>query len=94
MALLNEGGVVYKGTPDLLVDQANGYVWRAEVGPEEYEQLKLEFPIISTIPSGTGWEIQFVGEKPSSLTAEAVEPNLEHAYVHYMDNKINHWNVQ
>ena len=93
MALLNEGGLIYRGTPDRLVEQARGHVWRAEVGPEEYEHLKQEVPIISTIPSGSGWEVQFVGDKPSSLAAHEVEPNLEHAYVHFMDNKINHWNV-
>jgi ABC-2 type transport system ATP-binding protein len=90
MALLNEGGLIYSGTPDHLVEQSKGFVWRAEVSPAEYETLKQEFPVISTIPSGTGWEIQFVGEKPPSLSAEAVEPNLEHAYVHFMDNKIKH----
>jgi ABC-type multidrug transport system ATPase subunit len=94
MALLNEGGLIYRGTPDMLVEQARGYVWRAEVSAEEYENLKLAVPIISTIPSGTGWEVQFVGEKPPSLAADELEPDLEHAYVHYMDNITNHWNVQ
>ena len=93
MALLNEGALIYEGTPDILVDQTKGYVWRAEVSQEEYEKMKEDFPIISTIPSGTGWEIQFVGEKPSNVDAQPVDPNLEHAYVHYMDNKLSHWNL-
>jgi len=93
MALLNEGSLIYNGTPDLLVEQAKGCVWRAEVTADTYEKLKEEFPIISTIPSGTGWEIQFVGDKPDDLEAVPVEPNLEHAYVHYMENKLHHWNL-
>lgn len=93
MALLNEGGLIYHGTPDQLVEQSTGHVWRAEVGQETYEKLKEEYPIISTIPSGTGWEIQFVGEKPSGINAIAVDPNLEHAYVHFMDNVTDHWNL-
>lgn len=93
MALLNEGALIYQGTPDQLVDQAKGFVWRAEVSQEEYEHMKEEFPIISTIPSGTGWEIQFVGNKPSDMDAKKVDPNLEQAYVHYMDNKLSHWNI-
>ena len=93
MALLNEGALIYEGTPDLLVEQTKGHVWRAEVSQEEYEKLKEEFPIISTIPSGAGWEIQFVGEKPMDIEAHAVDPNLEHAYVHYMDNKLSHWKL-
>jgi len=93
MALLNEGTLIYHGTPDQLVEEAKGYVWRAEITQEEYETLKNEVPIISTIPSGGGWEVQFVGEKPSSISAVQVHPNLEHAYVHYMDVKLEHWNL-
>ncbi|MCK5067439.1 MAG: ABC transporter ATP-binding protein, partial [Bacteroidales bacterium] len=93
MALLNEGSLIYQGTPDNLVELAKGNVWRTEVTPVQYEQLKEEVPIISTIPSGAGWEIQFVGEKPASIDASPVDPNLEHAYVHYMDNKLAHWNL-
>lgn len=93
MALLNEGSLIYHGTPDHLVEQARGWVWRTEVSQEVYELLKGEVPIISTIPSGGGWEVQFVGEKPKEIDAIAVEPNLEHAYVHYMDNKLEHWDL-
>ena len=94
MALLNEGSLIYNGTPDHLVEQAEGYVWRAEISQVEYETLKSEVPIISTIPSGGGWEVQFVGEKPDRIDAVRVDPNLEHAYVHYMDNKLEHWDLK
>jgi ABC-type multidrug transport system ATPase subunit len=93
MALLNEGKLIYHGTPDHLVEQAVGSVWRAEVSQEVYESLKSEVPIISTIPSGGGWEVQFVGKKPGEIEAIPLDPNLEHAYVHYMDNKLEHWNL-
>ena len=94
MALLNEGSLIYHGTPDQLVERAKGFVWRAEISQEVYETLKTEVPIISTIPSGGGWEVQFVGEKPDGIEAVQVDPNLEHAYVHYMDNKLEHWNLK
>ena len=92
----------HMGNPDVpldravrdLVEQATGCVWRAEVSPETYDHLKVQYPIISTIPSGAGWEIQFVGNKPDDLDASPVEPNLEHAYVHYMENKLQHWNLE
>jgi ABC-2 type transport system ATP-binding protein len=94
MALLNEGTLIYDGTPDKLVELARDHVWRSQVTPLQYEKLKEDVPIISTIPSGGGWEIQFVGEKPEDLDAVRVEPNLEHAYVYYMDNKLAHWNLR
>jgi ABC-type multidrug transport system ATPase subunit len=93
MALLNEGKLVYRGTPDQLVDTTKGFVWSAELSQKEYNSLKEEYPIISTIPSGAGWEIQFVGEKPENISAHPVAPNLEHAYVHYMENNFKHWDL-
>ena len=93
MALLNEGELVYDGAPDLLVAKTKGYVWKARVSQEQYEQLKENFPIISTIPSGTGWEIQFVGENPGGIEAEEMHPNLEHAYVNFMENELKQWNL-
>lgn len=93
VALLNDGSLIYQGTPDKLVDMAKGHVWRSEITQLQYEMLKEEVPIISTIPSGGGWEIQFVGEKPDAIKATPVDPNLEHAYVYYMDNKLEHWNL-
>jgi len=93
MALLNEGSLIYNGTPDHLVDLAKGHVWRTEITQLQYESLKEEVPIISTIPSGEGWEIQFVGDKPDYIDAFPVDPNLEHAYVYYMDNKLEHWDL-
>ena len=93
MALLNEGELVYDGAPDKLVNYAKGFVWQAKVSQEQYDNLKENVPIISTIPSGTGWEIQFVGEKPNEIEAEEMHPNLEQAYVHFMENKLNHWNL-
>jgi ABC-2 type transport system ATP-binding protein len=92
MALLNEGELVYDGSPDKLVAAAKGFVWQASVSEEQYDNMKENFPIISTIPSGTGWEIQFVGEKPAGIDAREIHPNLEHAYVHFMENTLNHWN--
>jgi len=93
MALLNEGELVYRGTPDQLVEHTRGFVWSAEVSQDEYSKLKEDYPIISTIPSASGWEIQFVGEKPSYIDAKEVAPNLEHAYVHYMENNFKHWDL-
>lgn len=93
MALLNEGSLIYNGTPDHLVELAKGHVWRTEITQLQYEKLKEEVPVISTIPSGEGWEIQFVGDKPDGIEAIPVDPNLEHAYVYYMDNKLEHWDL-
>lgn len=93
MALLNVGELVFHGAPDALIQKTNGHVWQAEVTQEQYDDLKDRYPIISTIPSGIGWEIQFVGDKVNGLNAHQIDPNLEHAYVHFMENKLNNWGL-
>ena len=59
-------------------------------GDELHEVDKL-YPVISTIPSGTGWEVQVVAGEVQGYDAESYPPNLEHAYVYYMENKLNRW---
>jgi hypothetical protein len=47
--------------------------------------------VITTVPSGTGWEIQVVADKIEGYDAEPFPPNLEHAYVYFMENRLNRW---
>jgi len=43
--------------------------------------------VTSTIPSEDGWEIQMVGEKVDLPSAVKIDPNLEHAYVYFMERQ-------
>ena len=58
MALLNKGEVVYSGSPERLIDKADGHVFNISVTTEEYESLKDSYHIISTIPTDIGWDVQ------------------------------------
>jgi ABC-type multidrug transport system ATPase subunit len=93
MALLNQGLVAYSGPPDELISRTAGHVWHVDATQEEFDELKIRYPVISTIPSGRGWEIQLVGEKPEGYNSTPVEPTLEHAYVDFMENRLNNWNL-
>ncbi|MFC1538356.1 ABC transporter ATP-binding protein [Candidatus Latescibacterota bacterium] len=88
MALLNNGNVVFNGSPDKLVDQAKGHVWEIVTGDIELERIKEAYPVISTIPSLQGWEVQVVCDscdKLEGFNPKPIEPNLEHAYVHFLE---------
>jgi len=89
MALLNRGEVVFAGRPEELVKEARGHVFRLNLTPYEYEKAKENYDIISTIPVETGWEIQVVSEIPPDSNAVEIEPNIEHAYVYYMEHKVH-----
>lgn len=85
MAMLHQGELVFSGSPETLLDQARGYVWLIETSDADLELIKEKYPVVSTIPSGLGWEVQVVGEKPAGFAGRPMEPNLEHAYVHFLE---------
>ncbi|NHB68543.1 ABC transporter ATP-binding protein [Perlabentimonas gracilis] len=85
LALLNNGQVGFYGTPEELVQKAQGHVWQLSTSGFEYELLKEKYAVISTIPSDEGWEVQLVGEELNGYNAIPIEPNLEHAYVYFME---------
>lgn len=91
MALMNRGEVAFYGSPEEMLKRAEGKVWRIRVSADKLHEVDKKYPIISTIPSGTGWEVQVVTDKVKGFDAEPFPPNLEHAYVYYMENELNLW---
>ena len=85
LALLNRGELKFEGSPDEMIELSKGKVWEIFVTDAEYEDIKDKYPIISTIPADGGLEIQVVAEHVDGYSCKAIEPNLEHAYVYYMD---------
>ncbi len=88
MALLNRGEVVYYGSPENLVKHAAGHVFRLNLTPAEYEKAKEVYNVISTIPNETGWEVQVVSDEVPKYPSVIIEPNIEHAYVYFMEHKL------
>jgi len=92
MALMNKGLLAFKGSPEELISQARSNVWRIDATDTEYHEIQDKYPIISSIPSEDGWEVQVVSKDINGYKGEQIEPNLEHAYVNFMENELNqHW---
>ena len=91
MALLNTGKLAFSGSPDELIKEAEGHVWQIEATEQEYLEINEKYPVISTIPIDGGWEVQVVSNELTGYQAKPIAPNLEHAYVHFMENKLNQW---
>ena len=89
MALMNKGILSYKGSPDKLIELARNNVWKISATDTEYHEIQEKYPIISSIPSDEGWEVQVVSKEINGYLGERIEPNLEHAYVNYMENELN-----
>ena len=86
MALMNRGKLVFSGAPDKLVEQARGHVWQLEVMDSELESIKEKYPVIAAIPSAKGYEVQVVTDQVVGFPCKPIEPNLEHAYVHFIES--------
>lgn len=91
MALLNKGNLAFAGSPELLIKEAEGNVWQIEATEHEYLEINEKYPVISTIPIDGGWEVQVVANDINGYQGKQIAPNLEHAYVHFMENKLNQW---
>lgn len=91
MALLNQGQLAFNGSPEDLVKEAKGNVWLIKATEAEYLEINEKFPVISTLPTEGGWEVQVVSNEINGYYGKQIEPNLEHAYVYFMENKLNQW---
>jgi ABC-type multidrug transport system ATPase subunit len=89
MALLNKGELVFSGSPENLVKHAEGHVFKLNLTPYEYEMIKEKYNIISTIPVDNGWEVQVVSDDIPEFNSTTITPNIEHAYVYYMEHKMH-----
>ena len=92
MALLNRGELSFNGSPEEMLKRAEGKVWRLRVTDEQYREINEKYPVIATIPCGMEWDIQVVADKLEGYdNAVNYPPNLEHAYVYFMESKLNLW---
>jgi ABC-type multidrug transport system ATPase subunit len=89
MALLDHGRLVFEGPPDGLIAQTRGHVFQLTVSNREFEEIKEKYSVISTIPSVNGWDVQVVANETGSYPSVPIEPNLEHAYVYFMEMVLN-----
>ncbi|MFH0760673.1 MAG: ABC transporter ATP-binding protein [Bacteroidota bacterium] len=89
MALLDRGKLVFEGPPDGLITQTRGHVFQLTVSNREFEDIKEKYSVISTIPSVNGWDVQVVADDTGSYPSVPIEPNLEHAYVYFMEMVLN-----
>jgi ABC-type multidrug transport system ATPase subunit len=89
MALLNRGELVFSGSPENLVKQAEGHVFKLNLTPAEYDIVKERYDVISTIPVEDGWEVQIVSDEVPEFNSSEIIPNIEDAYVFYMEHKLH-----
>lgn len=84
IAVMKEGRLLTIATPEALLRTAQGNVWKSVISSEQFDQLRTTLKISSAVRKPDGVHIRFVGPEPS-ITATAVEPELEDAFLYLMN---------
>ncbi len=85
MSLLNNGALAFNGAPQELIEKARPYSFQIEVADNLLEKVKQNHIVISTVPIESGWQVDVVAKHINGFKAKSIEPNLEHAYVCFME---------
>jgi len=86
LALIDEGKIVFRGSPSELVQNARGKVFEVTVGAVTEAQLTQSYEVVSRSREGDGTVIRAVsGDGSAPEGARRVEdPTLEEAYLAFM----------
>ncbi len=85
IALLSLGKVVFNGRPEELINKAVGKVWQVTCNEEDFGVISSQMHVISTIPVKNQLLLRVVGDPSDGFNMEELPPNLEDAYMYFME---------
>ncbi len=80
MAIMNNGEMVYKGTPSAVLEELEGRVWQRAIDRSELESYKANFTVISDKMVAGQPLIHVLSDTIPSEGFESVKPNLEDVF--------------
>lgn len=84
IALIKKGELVFKKTPEDMIEMMNRKVWEFDIQIDELQALKEKFIISSTIRRKGGIVVRIVSDNKPSQNARLAVPKLEDAYLYYI----------
>ncbi|HEY4490685.1 MAG TPA: ATP-binding cassette domain-containing protein [Acidobacteriota bacterium] len=84
IALIKNAALLALASPEALLQSARGSVWEGVVSSSSFEQLQASRKISSAIRKPDGVHVRVVSPEPP-FEAEPAEPNLEDAFLFYMN---------
>jgi ABC-type multidrug transport system ATPase subunit len=90
LAVLSDGRVIYRGSPEEMQRKAQGKVFEAVIPEEQFSNWRETLQIVqhSKFPQQRDIRMRFLSETPvAGLEAATVEPTLEDAYVYLLQGK-------
>lgn len=81
LAVLDQGRVVFCGSPGELIDQARDMVWKVEVPIEKWSEVEANYPVLSAQVLDGSVRARLLATHPPLARAQPVAPRLEDGYV-------------
>ena len=81
LAVIDQGRVVYRGSPRDLIGQARSHVWMIKTAGERPDSGLL---VVSTLQQIDGVQYRVVGDPPPHYRAAPADPSLEDGYIWLM----------
>ncbi len=81
LAAIGQGRLLFHGSPERLLQAAEGHVWDWRIAPERLAEVRSRFRISSALRRSDGIRVRVVGDVAPSDDAEPVAADLESAYV-------------
>ena len=81
IAIMAQGRLRRRGTPEELLGTMNGQVWETVVGPAEAARLQARYVVSRTIRTAAGVRVRLLSSGPPTADAIGVPPDLEDVYL-------------
>jgi len=85
LAIIHLGKIAYWDNPAKLLNNARGKTWILKIAHDELAHLKENVGVISMVMQPDHVEVRVVADEVNGFAAENVEPNLEDAYIYFME---------
>ncbi len=87
IAMMRRGRVIRDAAPEALLAQTEGHVWEAVVSSQAFEEARVRLRISSAVRKPDGVHVRVVQATPPFPGAQPVEPGLEDAFIHAMNDE-------
>jgi len=86
IAVLNKGEIIYNGTVETLLDEADGHIYEAKVSKIEVNEIKNKYRVTNILMLQSEAQIRFCAEEGMRIPdcAYPATPNVEDAYIYLM----------
>jgi len=87
IVLIDKGRLLRHAPPEALLKELDNMVWEWDVSSDELVDLKRKFIISGTIRRSEGVQVRVVNDGQPESAAQRVTPNLEDAYLYFIEGR-------